>query len=103
MDCATSRRIQRSKLPCCEPRKTKQDFHFDTEIIVQLVLRKLRIVELPIQTYYGPEICHVNGLKYAADIFVTMLRVHLQRMNLFFDRRFDLDPPEETYDLKLGF
>ena len=83
--------------------KNTQDFHFDTEIIVQFVLKKLRIVELPIPTYYGDEICHVNGLRYAADIFVTMLRVHLQRMNLFFDRRFDVDPPEETYDLKLGF
>jgi len=32
-----------------------------------------------------------------------MLRVRLQRMNLFFDRKFDLDRPEHTYDLKLGF
>src|SRR5205823_8871171 len=78
-------------------------FHFDTEIIIQFVLKKLRIVELPIPTYYGDEICHVNGLKYAAQICLTMLRVRLQQMNLFFDRKFDVDPPEETYDLKLGF
>ena len=48
--------------------KNTNDFHFDTEIIVQFVLKKLRIAELPIPTYYGDEICHVNGLKYAADI-----------------------------------
>ena len=24
-------------------------------------------------------------------------------MNLFFDRKFDVNAPEETYDLKLGF
>jgi len=41
-------------------------FHFDTEIIVQLVLAKQRLLEVPIPTYYGDEICHVNGLRYAA-------------------------------------
>jgi len=83
--------------------KNTNDFHFDTEIIVQFVLKKLRVIELPIPTYYGDEICHVNGIKYAADIFLTMLRVRMQGMNLLFDRKFDVDPPEETYDLKLGF
>lgn len=83
--------------------KNTNDFHFDTEIIIQFVLKKLRIWEVPIPTYYGNEICHVNGLNYAANICLTMLRVRLQRMNLLFDRKFDVDPPEETYDLKLGF
>jgi SAM-dependent methyltransferase len=66
-------------------------------------LKSLRIVELPIPTYYGEEICHVNGLKYAWNVFQTMLRVRLHEMNLLFDRRFDVVPPEENYDLKLGF
>jgi 2-polyprenyl-3-methyl-5-hydroxy-6-metoxy-1,4-benzoquinol methylase len=83
--------------------KNTNDFHFDTEIIVQLVLKKLRIAELPIPTFYGDEICYVNGMKYAANVFRTMLRVRFHQMNLFFDRRFDVNPPEETYDLKLGY
>ncbi len=83
--------------------RNTRDFHFDTEIIVQFILKRLRIIELPIPTFYGDEICHVNGLKYAWKICLTMLRVRLQQMNLFFDRKFDVDPPEETYDLKLGF
>ncbi len=83
--------------------RNTNDFHFDTEIIIQLVLKELRIAELPIPTYYGSEICHVNGLKYAWDIFKTMARVRLHEMNLFFDRKFDVHPPEQTYDLKLGF
>ena len=49
-------------------RRTPRDFHFDTEIIVQFALKRLRIVELPIPTVYGDEICHVNGMKYACDI-----------------------------------
>jgi 2-polyprenyl-3-methyl-5-hydroxy-6-metoxy-1,4-benzoquinol methylase len=83
--------------------KNTNDFHFDTEIIVQLVLKKLRIAELPIPTYYGDEICHVNGMKYAWNVFKTMLRARFHEMNLLFDRKFDVLPPEENYDLKLGY
>ena len=83
--------------------RNTNNFHFDTEIIIQLVLKGLRIAELPIPTYYGDEICHVNGLKYAADVFKAMVRARLHQMNLFFDRKYDVNPPEETYDVKLGF
>src|SRR5438067_9972667 len=78
-------------------------FHFNTEIIIQLVLKNFRILELPIPTFYGDEICHVNGLQYALNVCKAMVRARLHQMNLFFDRKFDVAPPEETYDLKLGF
>ncbi len=83
--------------------KNTNNFHFDTEIIIQFVLKKLRIVELAIPTYYGNEICHVNGLRYAWNVFRTMLRARLHEMNLLFDRKFDVHLPEQNYDLKLGF
>ena len=38
------------------------DFDFDTQIIIQLVDAGMRIREIPIPTYYGDEICYVNGL-----------------------------------------
>jgi glycosyltransferase involved in cell wall biosynthesis len=83
--------------------KNTGDFHFDTEIIVQFVMKKFRIAELPIPTYYGDEICHVNGLRYAWDVCKTMLKARFHEMNLLFDRKFDVLPPEENYDLKLGY
>jgi glycosyltransferase involved in cell wall biosynthesis len=83
--------------------KNTNDFHFDTEIIVQLVMKNLSIAELPIPTYYGDEICHVNGLKYAWNVCKTMLRARFHEMNLLFDRKFDVQAPEENYDLKLGY
>lgn len=83
--------------------KNTNDFHFDCEIIVQFVMKQLRIAELPIPTFYGDEICHVNGLKYAWNVVRTMLRARLHEMNLLFDRKFDVGLPEENYDLKLGF
>jgi glycosyltransferase involved in cell wall biosynthesis len=43
-------------------------FDFDTQIIAQVVHAGGRIVEVPIPTYYGDEICYVNGMKYARDV-----------------------------------
>ena len=68
------------------------DFHFDTEIIIQLLLAGLRIAELPIPTYYGDEICRVNGLKYAWDVTKAVLVARTQQLGLFYDRRFDCAP-----------
>jgi glycosyltransferase involved in cell wall biosynthesis/SAM-dependent methyltransferase len=80
-------------------------FHFDTEIIIQLLIARQSIKELPIPTYYGDEICHVNGLKYAWDVVAAALKARLQELSLFYDRRFDCAPPEEAspYTLKLDY
>jgi glycosyltransferase involved in cell wall biosynthesis len=83
--------------------RNSNDFHFDTDIIVQLHFAGMTIKEIPIPTFYGDEICHVNGLKYAWDIFRTMLRAKFHEMNLLYDRKFDVGQVELTYDLKLGF
>jgi len=48
--------------------KMTNDFHFDTEIIIKLQHQHFHIHEVPIPTYYGDEICHVNGIKYAKDV-----------------------------------
>jgi 2-polyprenyl-3-methyl-5-hydroxy-6-metoxy-1,4-benzoquinol methylase len=50
------------------------DFHFDTEIIIKLHHQGFRITEVPIPTYYGEEICYVNGLRYAKDVTKAVLR-----------------------------
>lgn len=49
-------------------------FHFDTQIIIKLHHQGFRIKEVPIPTYYGDEICHVDGLKYAKDVFLAVIR-----------------------------
>ncbi len=47
------------------------DFHFDTQIIIKANHNNLKIIEVPIPTYYGDEICYVNGMKYAKNIRKT--------------------------------
>ena len=64
------------------------DFDFDTEIIMQVIFSGGTIVELPIPTHYGDEVCHVNGLRYAWDVMRTSLKGRLIRMGLFYDPKF---------------
>jgi len=61
------------------------DFHFDTEIIIQFVFAKLRIKELPIPTYYGDEICRVNGIKYAANVMIQTALARSQSFRVWYD------------------
>lgn len=65
------------------------DFHFDTEIIIQLVFAEQRIAELPIPTFYGDEICHVNGIKYAWNVFRATLLAKIQPVHVFYDPKYD--------------
>jgi 2-polyprenyl-3-methyl-5-hydroxy-6-metoxy-1,4-benzoquinol methylase len=83
--------------------KNTGDFHFDTEIIIQFVLRKLRIAELPIPTFYGDEICHVNGLRYAWNVCLASVKARFCEIQLFYDRKFDVDPQPAVHSDKLGF
>ncbi|MAG38015.1 glycosyl transferase [Candidatus Pacearchaeota archaeon] len=65
------------------------DFHFDSEIIVQLIISKQRIVELPIDTHYGDEKCYVNVISYGLNVLNTMSKYLLSKWNLKKFRQFD--------------
>ncbi|MBI2687883.1 MAG: glycosyltransferase [Acidobacteria bacterium] len=61
-------------LRCIDFSQMTHDFHFDTEIIIKLQHQRFRIHEIPIPTYYGDEICYVNGMKYAQDVVRAVYR-----------------------------
>ena len=65
--------------------KMTADFHFDTEIIIKLQHQGFRIKEVPIPTYYGDEICYVNGMRYAWDVTMAVWRY---RRTVFGNTRF---------------
>lgn len=85
--------------------RNSNDFHFDTEIIIQLLIAQKRVEEVAIPTYYGDEICYVNGFKYAGNVVKASIQARLQRANIFYDRRFDCAPIEtgSKYPSKLEF
>jgi len=80
------------------------DFGFDTEIILQLLNAGARITERAIPTYYGDEICRVEGIPYAAQVMRASLGNALHRRGLVHQRRFDpVADRHDHYELKLGF
>ncbi len=55
-------------------------FDFDTQIILGLHEAGKVIHEVAIPTYYGDEICHVNGMKYAKDVMAHATAFRLRSM-----------------------
>ena len=55
-------------------------YDFDTEVLLQLAASGARITEIPIPTYYGDEICYVNGMGYARDVALDVTRARLARI-----------------------
>jgi glycosyltransferase involved in cell wall biosynthesis len=60
--------------------RNSDGFDFDTEIILQLHEAGKRITEIPIPTYYGDEICYVNGMRYAGDVTRAVMRYRAHKM-----------------------
>ena len=58
------------------------DFHFDTEIIIQLKLAGFDIRETPIPTYYGDEKCHVNAIGYGINILKSLYQYILHKLDI---------------------
>ncbi|HET7545160.1 MAG TPA: glycosyltransferase, partial [Polyangiaceae bacterium] len=77
--------------------KNTHEFHFDTQIIIQFHAAGLRIVERPIPTFYGDEICHVNGMKYAKDVVKSVLDFELHELGLRHHAEYEVPP---AYTLK---
>ena len=72
-------------------------FNFDTQIIIQLVDAGKRIVEVPIPTYYGDEICYVDGLRYARDVSRDVVHYRMAKLGFRSD---DLGVVGPEYALK---
>jgi glycosyltransferase involved in cell wall biosynthesis len=71
-------------------------FDFDTEIILQLHEAGKSIVEVPIPTYYGTEICYVNGMRYAKDVTKDVLRYRFHKMGFGSGQMAFADPAYEV-------
>jgi SAM-dependent methyltransferase len=78
-------------------------FHFDTELLIQLLSTGRTIREIPVPTFYGDEISRVNGIAYAANCLKAVTKVRLMQLGLFYEPKFDFGLFEETgYRLKQG-
>lgn len=57
-------------------------FHFDTEIIIQLLFAKIKIKEIPIPTIYSGQISHLKGIKYSYNVIKITLLAMLHRFGI---------------------
>jgi 2-polyprenyl-3-methyl-5-hydroxy-6-metoxy-1,4-benzoquinol methylase len=57
---------------------------------VQFHAAGFHITEVPIPTYYGDEICHVNGMQYAWQCVRTSMKYRLMQFEIFYDPKFDI-------------
>jgi glycosyltransferase involved in cell wall biosynthesis len=76
------------------------DFSFDADIIVQMHAAKLKVEEVPIPTFYGDEVCHVDGVKYARQCIKTALKYRLMQFEIFYDPKFDIPSHQQRDNLK---
>jgi len=82
-------------------------FDFDTEIILQLHEAGKAIIEVPIPTFYGDEICYVNGLGYAKDVVKDVARYKVHKMGFgsgemaFADRDYEVKVSASSSHRKL--
>lgn len=70
--------------------KCSDDFHFDTEIIIQFKIRGLRIAERPIPTYYGGERCYVNVVSYGLNVLKALAEYWLHSKGIRKIEKYDI-------------
>jgi glycosyltransferase involved in cell wall biosynthesis len=67
------------------------DFYFDTQIIIQMVLASQKIKEGPIDTVYGDEKCYVKVIPYGLNILNELVIYLLNKFNIKKYGRYELN------------
>jgi glycosyltransferase involved in cell wall biosynthesis len=73
------------------------EWHFDTEVLIQFKEAGLRIAERPIPTYYGDEICYVNGIAYAFNCIKSAMRYRLHKSKMVYEPKYDVTGDHYIY------
>jgi 2-polyprenyl-3-methyl-5-hydroxy-6-metoxy-1,4-benzoquinol methylase len=85
--------------------RNSNDFRFDTEIVIQLLIAGRSIRELPIPEDRGDDLRDMAPVRCSIALLVSAAKARLQEVSLFYDRRFDCAPAEtySPYTLKLDY
>jgi 2-polyprenyl-3-methyl-5-hydroxy-6-metoxy-1,4-benzoquinol methylase len=59
-------------------------------------------VEVPVPTYYGDEICRVNGVKYAFNCLKAVTKARLSDIGLYYEPQFDFGDLDGGYRVKVA-
>ena len=50
-------------------------YHFDTEIIIEFLKKKLKILEIYIPTHYGDEVSHLKSIPYGIKVLKSTIKL----------------------------
>ena len=84
-------------------KRNANNFRFDIHILIQLLLSKKQICEIPVQPEFAQQIPYVNSVKYIWFVFRSAVASKLHRLSIFYKPEYDVTKPTEEYDLKLGY
>ena len=73
--------------------KCSDDFHFDTEILIQFIEKGLRIREVPIPTFYGDEISRVKIFQYGYNVLKSTCEYLLHKKSVLYREKYDIPHP----------
>lgn len=73
--------------------RNSDEYHFDSQILVQIRMAGARVVERTIPTYYGNEKCYVPLFKYGVDVLKTMAEYLLHKWDIRKSAYLELDGP----------
>ncbi len=90
-----------STLSNCKFFLNSNNYHFDTEIIIQHIAHNFKISEFAIPTYYGDEISYVNGFNYAFNIIKQTILYKFQKIGIFYSEKYN--HKIEQYEDKSNF
>ena len=71
--------------------RCSDDYHFDTEILIQFHENGLRIKEVPIPTYYGKEISRVKVFKYGFNVLKSVVEYILHKKKVIYLAKYDMN------------
>ncbi len=76
------------------------EYHFDTEMLLQAANIGARIEEFDIPTFYGDEDCNVDGVQYGTDVLRETIRYRAHRTGLLCSMKYrDLEKGSGHYQL----
>jgi len=75
-------------------------FDFDSDIIIQFAAAGLAIKEVAIPSFYGDEICHVNGIQYSWACLKGAVQYRLMQFEIFYNPKFDIPRRGRKYTIK---
>jgi 2-polyprenyl-3-methyl-5-hydroxy-6-metoxy-1,4-benzoquinol methylase len=77
--------------------ENSDEWHFDSQVLMQAACAGARVREIAIPTYYGDEIRHVNGIAYGIDCILASVKFWLHRRGVVYSRGLDVSVRGRRY------